>query len=178
MSSDQFTENEELSEEASDAAEEAGEPLPLEDQLAQARAEAEEYLDGWQRARAELANYKKRIERERTEMHSTSRFTVISRFLDLFDDLQRALQNVPPGLDGNEWVQGLALIERKFGGLLEAEGVTEINPAGEHFDPMLHEAITQEESDEHAEGEIIEVVQKGYRLGEKVVRPARVRVAG
>lgn len=182
MSRDQLTEDEELTEEAqdesADAAEEPGEPLTLEEQLAQAQAQAEEYLDGWQRARAELANYKKRVERERSDMQNTSRFHVIARFLNILDDLQRALENAPESLNGDEWFQGLTLIQRKLGGLLEAEGVTEIDPLGEMFDPMLHEAISQEPSDEHEEGEIIEVLQKGYMMGERVVRPARVRVAG
>jgi molecular chaperone GrpE len=182
VSRDQLTEDEELTEKAPDesaeVAEEASEPLTLEDQLVQAQAEAEEYLDGWQRARAELANYKKRVERERSEMHNTSRFHIVARFLDILDDLQRALENAPESLDGDEWFQGLTLIQRKLGGLLETEGVAEMDPAGQMFDPMLHEAISQEPSDEHEEGEIIEVLQKGYMLGERVVRPARVRVAG
>lgn len=184
MSEERLVEGEELTEgdgqpEAAPEAE-SGEEVPLspEEQLAQAQTQAEEYLDGWQRARAELANYKKRVERERAEMYDRSRIPVIARFLSVMDDFERALENAPEMLGGDSWFEGLTLVQRKFAGLLEAEGVTEIETDGQTFDPALHEAISQEASDQHGEGEIIEVVQKGYMLGDQVVRPARVRVAG
>lgn len=184
MSEDQLTENEELAEEAPDqaSAESGAEPeeapLTLEEQLAQAQAKADEYLDGWQRARAELANFKKRVERERAEMYDAARVAVLARFLDTLDDLERALAAVPEKLDGGGWLEGLLHIERKFRGVLESEGVTEIEAVGQFFDPVLHEAISQEASENHEDGQIIDVVQKGYMLGDKIVRPARVRVAG
>lgn len=188
MSAEQFTEGEELTEEAtlppeqdegqSSAQDEAGQPLSTEEQLAEAQAQAAEYLDGWQRARAELQNYKKRVDKERAEMQELARVTVLGRFLDILDDFSRALDNAPEDLDDNGWFEGLSLIGRKFRGILEAEGVTEIDAEGGIFDPALHEAVTREDSEEHEEGEIIEVLQKGYMLGNRVVRPARVRVAG
>jgi molecular chaperone GrpE len=166
-----------FSEATPDAESEAEAPLSLEEQLAQALAQADEYLDGWQRARAELANVKKRMERERNEMYDKTRVPVIARLLNVLDDFERAMENAPESLDGDGWFEGLMHVQRKFAGWLEAEGVTEID-AGEYFDPAIHEAISQEPSNDHEEGEIIEVVQKGYTLGDQVVRPARVRVAG
>jgi molecular chaperone GrpE len=186
LNRDHLTEDEELVEEvpneasaeAEEVVVEAEAPLSPEEQLADTQAKADEYLDGWQRARAELTNYKRRVDRERAEIHATARIPVLARFLDVLDDLERALENAPESLDGDGWFEGLMLVQRKFSSLLEAEGVTEIETAGQMFDPALHEAIAQESSEDHQEGEIIGAVQKGYRLGDHVVRPARVRVAG
>jgi molecular chaperone GrpE len=149
----------------------------LQKELEQAKIKADEYLDGWQRSRAEFANYRKRIDREREQVHQEASGTVIRRFLEVVDDLDRALRNRPQEGEGAEWASGIELVYRKLLSALEAEGVTPMAAEGEDFDPNLHEAISQEPSDEHESGEIIEVVQNGYLIGERVLRPARVRVA-
>jgi molecular chaperone GrpE len=149
----------------------------LKKELEEARSKADEYLDGWQRSRAEFANYRKRIDREREQVHQEASGTVIRRFLDVLDDLDRALKNRPAEGEGAEWAAGIELIYRKLLNILEVEGVTPLEAEGEDFDPNLHEAISQEVSAEHESGEIIEVVQNGYRIGDRVLRPARVRVA-
>jgi molecular chaperone GrpE len=154
-----------------------GEVTALREELESTRAKADEYLDGWQRARAEFANYKKRIERDQTQMAQNTAGSLIKRYLDIVDDLDRALKNRPQGGEGASWAQGIDLIYRKFLAILEAEGVKPIEAEGQPFDPNLHEAITQEESPEHESGTVIEVVQQGYILGDRVLRPARVRVA-
>jgi len=141
------------------------------------RAEAEEYLDGWQRARAEFANYKKRVEREQQESHAIASAKLIVHFLSVLDDLQRALKDRPTQGEAAAWAEGVDLICRKLQALLEAEGVETIPADGAPFDPTLHEAVTHEESGDHHEGQVIEVIQQGYRLGERVLRPALVRVA-
>jgi molecular chaperone GrpE len=146
-------------------------------ELEEVRNKADEYLDGWQRARAEFANYRKRIEREREQVHQEASGMVIRRFLDVLDDLDRALKNRPQEGEGADWAGGIELIYRKLLTALEAEGVTPMEAEGEDFDPNLHEAISQEPSANHESGEIIEVVQNGYLIGERVLRPARVRVA-
>lgn len=153
-----------------------GEETP-EDEATKLRAEAEEYLDGWQRARAEFANYKKRIERERETSRERITGELITRYLGVLDDLERALSKSPEGDACQEWVAGVELIHTKFKMILEAEGVTEIDEEGLRFDPTIHEAISYEESEEHEEGSIIEVTQRGYKLGDRVLRPAMVRVA-
>lgn len=157
-------------------AKEATEALP-EDELAQAKAEAAEYLDGWQRARAEFANYKKRIERETEEARQRITTEFLVKYLGIMDDLERALENAPEDEDMQEWISGIELIYQKFNAILEAEGVEPIEVADERFDPNLHEAISYEETDEFEGGAIIAVTQRGYRLGDRIIRPAMVRVA-
>lgn len=141
------------------------------------KAESAEYLDGWQRARAEFANYKKRIEREQEESRSRVAAEILTRYVGVLDDLERALKDRPKEGEPAAWASGIDLIYRKWLAILEAEGVQPILPEGQTFDPNFHEAVSHETSDEHTEGQIIEVLHQGYRLGDRVLRPARVRVA-
>ncbi len=138
---------------------------------------AEEYLDGWQRARAEFANYKKRILRENIDIRQVARGEVIKLYLDIADDLERALQEKPEVGDGETWAEGIEIIFQKLRARLEVEGIKPMNPIGEEFDPNIHEALMKEESEEYESGQITEVIQEGYWLGDKVLRPALVRVA-
>ena len=149
----------------------------LEEELTKARSEAAEYLEGWQRARAEFANYKKRVERDQALVYQNAASSVIRRYVEVIDDLERALKNRPQEGEGLSWAGGIELIYRKFLAILESEGVTQTDPTGEMFDPNLHEAVTSEDSPDHESGEIIEVLQKGYLIGDRVLRPAMVRVA-
>ncbi|MCI0519278.1 MAG: nucleotide exchange factor GrpE [Chloroflexi bacterium] len=153
------------------------ESAPSQEELNSWQVKANEYLDGWQRARAEFANYKKRVEREQAQAHQNSAANVVRRFLDVLDDLERALSNRPQEGEGAAWAEGVELIARKLAALLEAEGVTAIEAEGQFFDPTLHEAITREENSGLESGQIIAVFKQGYRLGERVIRPAQVRVA-
>ena len=149
----------------------------LQAELSKARSEAAEYLEGWQRARAEFANYKKRVERDQALVYQNAASSVIRRYVEVIDDLERALKNRPQEGEGLAWAGGVELIYRKFLAILESEGVTQMDPTGETFDPNLHEAVTSEDSPDHESGEIIEVLQKGYLIGDRVLRPAMVRVA-
>jgi molecular chaperone GrpE len=149
----------------------------LKAELEELRSEANEYLDGWQRARAEFANYKKRIEREQEEARERIAGEIIARYLGVFDDLERALQERPTEGDGKVWSDGIKLIHQKLKSILESEGVEIVLAEGEPFDPTLHEAISYEESDDHEDGQVIAVVQQGYKLGDRLIRPAIVRVA-
>lgn len=137
----------------------------------------EEYLDGWQRARADFANYKKRIEREKRVAYRRAAGDILTRYLGIVDDLERAMKGRPTEGDPSNWADGIELIFRKFRSVLEAEGVESIDALGQPFDPTLHEAISHEESDEQPAGYVIDVLQQGYRMGEQVLRPALVRVA-
>jgi molecular chaperone GrpE len=145
--------------------------------LADCLAKAAENLDGWQRARADLANYKKRVERERAEAYQHTAGTILARLFPVLDDFDRAMKDAPDDPALRQWVEGMALIQRKLQGIVENEGVKRIEAEGEMFDPNIHEAITHDESENHSEGQVIEVVRKGYRLGDRVLRPALVRVA-
>jgi len=149
----------------------------LQSDLEAAQAQAAEYLDGWQRARADFANYRKRMERDQIMANQAAAGNLIKRFLDILDDLDRALLNRPTEGDGATWANGIELIQRKFNAILETEGVKPIEADGQFFDPNLHEAISQESNPDLESGQIIAIVQQGYLYGERVLRPARVRVA-
>jgi len=144
-----------------------------------ALAKSNEYLEGWQRERAEFYNYKKRMERELSQGGQNAFANAIRRYLDIADDIARALKNKNRPSEGNGaiWAEGIDLIYKKMIGAFEADGVKMIDTDGKYFDPNLHEAISHEDSPNHQSGQIIEVVQPGYTMGERVIRPARVRVA-
>ena len=158
--------------------------IPVEEKLELLKAaleaseeKAAEYLDGWQRAKAEFTNFRKRQERERELSRFETVGRVAKRYLPIVDDLERALSDRPAEGDGAAWSEGIELIYRKLLTILEAEGVTTIEAEGEMFDPNLHEAVMQTESDEHESGQVIEVLQTGYKMGDRVLRPTIVRIA-
>lgn len=146
-------------------------------ELDEARSSADEYLDGWQRARADFQNYKKRIERERKDVYQTAAGNILKRFLDVLDDMELALENRPQDGNGAEFANGIELIYQKLIATLEKEGVSLMDVDGQEFDPAFHEALSSEDSEEYESGKIIAVVKSGYVLGDRVLRPALVRVA-
>lgn len=150
--------------------------IDLEKLLAEAQAKATEYLDGWQRARAEFVNYRKRAEKERDESFQNASAETLRKILPIIDDFDRAISNVPADKADDEIIKGFSLIHRKMLSLLEGTGIKVINPVGEKFDPAFHEAIGQDESSDVPSGHITIVLQKGYVHGDKVLRPALVRV--
>lgn len=149
----------------------------LQQALEASQTKAAEYLDGWQRARAEFANYKKRIERDQAQTYQNAVGSVVKRYLAVVDDLERALQTRPQEGEGAAWSAGIELIYRKMLAALDADGVKVMQAEGQMFDPLLHEAVMQEASPAHQSGQVIEVLQKGYVVGDRVLRPAMVRVA-
>jgi molecular chaperone GrpE len=138
-------------------------------------AKSAENLDGWQRAVAEFQNYRKRMERDREADRASMRGDIIKKFLPVLDDLERALKNRPS--DSGPWIGGIELIHKKLQSILEAEGLKRIEAEGQMFDPNFHEAISHEPADGVESGHVIAIVQNGYTLGERVIRPALVRVA-
>ena len=149
----------------------------LETQLADAQAKTAEYLDGWQRSRADFANYKKRAEQERADAYENAAAETLRKILPVLDDLDRALANVPAEKADDDVIKGFSLIYRKLLNLLEGSGIKIINPLGEEFNPDFHEAIGTDDSSDMASGHISTVLQNGYLHGDKVLRPALVRVA-
>ena len=145
----------------------------LKQALAEAKAAAEANLAGWQRAQADFINYKKRSEQEKGEMGQFANSVLMLNLLPVLDDLERAFISVPPRLAKLSWVDGIRLIERKLWASLEAQGLSQIKALGEPFDPNLHEAVRQ---DKGKEGMVIEEVQKGYILNDRVIRPTMVVV--
>jgi molecular chaperone GrpE len=145
----------------------------LRQELAKEKERAEANLASWQRSAADFQNYKRRVEQEREEIARLSNAALIINLLPMVDDLERALASVDTRLAGMTWLDGLRLIHRKFQALLEMNGVTEIEADGQDFDPNIHEAVTFGPGEEN---KVIAVVQKGYRLGGRVLRPAMVVV--
>jgi molecular chaperone GrpE len=150
----------------------------LEAELEQIKTQSAENLEGWQRSRAEFANYKRRVEAERTELVASAGAEALKRVLPAVDDFERAMQTLPADLKDHPWISGVLLVQRKLNSALEQSGVTliAVNP-GDTFDPNLHEAVTHEESDQFTSEQIIGEVQRGYKLGDRVLRPTMVRVA-
>jgi molecular chaperone GrpE len=157
--------------------EEEEELAALRAELEGVRAQAADYLEGWQRARAEFANYKKRVEVEREQLRRTGTEALLLKLLPVVDDFERAFQALPEESTEPVWVDGFRMILRKLQAILESEDVTPIEAAGQPFDPLWHEAVLQEETEEHPDGYVTEEMQRGYRLGDRVLRPSMVKVA-
>jgi molecular chaperone GrpE len=149
----------------------------LEQELKQARSEMEQWQDRCLRTAAELSNYRKRIEREREQQALRLRGEVLRQLLPIADDFDLALENVPPDFEVLPWVQGLLLIADKIRALLSQSGVEAIPTVGEPFDPVYHDALMQENSDEYPEGIVSGEIRKGYTIGDQVLRPSLVRVS-
>ena len=134
----------------------------LEDQLAREKERAESYYASWQRAAADYQNFKRRVDQERSEYTQIANASLLINLLPIVDDLERALENVDAHLAGLTWLDGVRMIHRKFQALLD-------------FDPNVHEAVMYAEGEA---GKVLNVAQKGYLLGGRVLRPAMVVVGG
>lgn len=161
-----------------DADEAAAEAPTLEEQLAAARQEAAENMDRWQRTAAEFANFKRRQEEQRKLQRDRIKAEVLEGVISALDDMVIAFQHVPDELDGQlvGWVEGFRLVQRKLDKILDDQNVMPISIEGK-FDPNLHEAVSYEANDDHEDGDIIEELRRGYQIGNRVIRPALVRVA-
>jgi molecular chaperone GrpE len=148
----------------------------LQRELDELREQAQQNLHNWQRSAADFANYKRRSEEERSALGEFSKAVLITKLLGVLDDFDRALESIPD--DAHEgWVEGIRLVERKLRNVLESEGVTQIEALGQPFDPNLHEAVVHEETTEYPDNEVTGELQRGYRLRDRVIRPALVKVA-
>jgi heat-inducible transcriptional repressor len=149
----------------------------LEENLAHAEIQAAEYLDGWQRARAEFSNARKRLERERAEAYGKAAIDYAKKVLPILDDFDRALGNVPESIEQDEWYEGIILVSRKMHSILMDLNVERIEAIGQPFDPNIHEALSLTEAEGFESGTVVEELQIGYRLGNRVIRPTLVNVA-
>jgi molecular chaperone GrpE len=163
--------------EPADAEEEVDEVAALRQELDETQAKAAEYLDGWQRARAELSNARKRFQREREQAYTHAKGDVLVQLLPIVDDFERALETLPDNLSTLTWTEGIVLVQRKLQLLLQQAGVTPIEALGQEFDPFLHQAVTHEPSETVPAGHVIAEMQKGYQADERVLRPSVVRVS-
>ena len=146
-------------------------------ELDAARAEAGELRAAWQRSAADFQNYRRRSEQEREASLGLASEALIRKLLAVVDDFDRALEAMPADVQSSGWVEGVWLVERKLRALLESEGVNPIEAVGRPFDPREHEAVVHQETTEAPDGTVIAELQRGYRLRDRVLRPALVAVA-
>jgi molecular chaperone GrpE len=139
---------------------------------------ADDYLAALQRERAEFTNFRRRTAEEREKALGLAGVDLIAKVLSLANDFDRAIETRPAELEGNAWVEGIAAIDRKLRLLLDSEGVTPVDAVpGTPFDPREHEAVVSVPGTGRAEGEIVEEIRRGYRLRDRLIRPALVAVA-
>lgn len=169
---------------AADGARPAADALSVEAQLEAARSEAEDlrrkseaYLDLAQRAQADFVNYKRRTSQELEQKIRDANAALLTQLLPILDDLDRALLNIPADIAEHPWSQGVTLIGQKLGNLLTQQGLEPIGAEGDLFDPRIHEAVAYEEHPTYDEGQVANVYRSGYRLRDRVLRPAQVVVA-
>src|SRR3954464_2046086 len=146
-------------------------------QLEQAQQEATDMKAAWQRTAADFQNYRRRSEQDREQMLGLANEALLSKLLVIVDDFDRAIANMPAELQKMGWIEGIAAIDRKLDLLLASEGLTPIEAVGKPFDPHEHEAVVQEPRTDVAEGTVTAELQRGYRIRDRVLRPAMVAVA-
>jgi molecular chaperone GrpE len=149
----------------------------LKTELEAATTAAEEAEAGWQRARADFANFKRRSEEERDKQAGLASDSLLLKVVALADDFDLAIEHVPEEHRGSPWVEGIGAIDRKLRALLESEGVQPMRTEGQPFDPHTQQAISYEETTEVPDGTVLAELQRGYYVRDRVLRPALVAVA-
>lgn len=143
-----------------------------------AQEKMEEYLNGWKRAKADYSNLKKEFEKKEKEIVQFANATLILEIMPIYDNFKLAWKHIPEEhKKGDDWLKGIEIIKKQFAELLKKLGMEEIPTEGEKFDPELHEAVSQEKVEGKKPGTIIEEIKSGYKLYDKVLEPAKVKVA-
>ncbi len=148
-----------------------------EEEMEALKSEKEQLKSTLQRAQADLVNYRNRAEAERNDLLKYGNSRLLVRLLPILDDFNLALDQAPNSETPEPWLEGFRLIHRKLHSLMDSEGVTQIEAEGKSFDPSEHEALAQQESADHEDGQVMSVVRDGYKLQGRVLRPAQVIVA-
>ena len=151
--------------------------LTLQAELAKVQAQADDYLRQWQRLQAEFDNYRKRTQREKEDIIRYAAEQIIKAMLPVLDNFERAIAASQTNQDFGSFAQGVDMIFRQMFNILAKEGLTPIEAVGQPFDPNLHEAVLRTEAEGQPENTVVEEVQKGYRLKDKVLRPSMVKVS-
>jgi molecular chaperone GrpE len=146
--------------------------------LAELQRQAEDNHSRYLRAQADFDNFRRRTLKEKEELAQYASLKVISQLLPVLDNFERALQTGGEGAESGSFAKGVDMIYRQLNQVLEAEGLKQMEVIGQQFDPELHQAIMQVASEDHDEGIVVEVIQPGYKLKDKVIRPAMVKVSG
>jgi molecular chaperone GrpE len=150
----------------------------LESQVAHEREAATDYMNRWQRAQADFANFKRRSQQEQEQREVQIAGSVVATLLPALDSFERAFATLPPTLRGFSWIDGIALVHLQFHNALAAHGIQPVAAEpGQAFDPLRHESIGEVETAEHPEGHIAVVVQRGYEAKGLLLRPALVQIA-
>lgn len=177
MSNEEQVKDNDMPETASVAAEAEGtEAVDLAQMLVLSQEEAAKNLEGWQRALADLANARKRFEKQSQAAYDNATIALVNKLLPAIDDFERAMDNVPAEVAELSWFDGMNGVLRKMQTILEGINAERITAVGEPFDPNLHDALSTEESDTYESGIILRELVAGYRIGDKVIRPALVIV--
>lgn len=150
----------------------------LQERIQALTAQSEEYMQRLARSQADFDNFRKRTIREKEELGKYASSKLISELVPVIDNFSRALDTNPEGEGSESFVKGVRMIYRQFENVLQAEGLTAMETIGQPFNPEFHQAVMTVESDEHEEGTVVEELQKGYMLKDKVLRPAMVKVSG
>jgi len=148
----------------------------LEKEVKECEKLKDEYLAGWQRTKADFLNYQKQGDKRIETLLSSVKIEWILKMLEIHDNLERAKIHIPKKLEGADWVKGVLQIENQFHGFFKENGVQKIDPEGEQFDPNFHEAVGQIEMKGKEQGIIVEVLEKGYMLNNRVIKPAKVKI--
>lgn len=148
--------------------------MPEENNIENIKKQAQEYLDGWKRAKADYLNLKKEMESQNKEIREWMSKIMIIPFLNIIDGFEKAFSEIPENLKNNPWVEGIEGIKKQFEDYLKTQGVEEIKVKGEKFDPLKHEAVESVEGGES--NVILEELQKGYLINGEILRPAKVKV--
>lgn len=169
---------EEVAQEPKGATEEVTAEAGASAELEKLRAESEDYQQRLLRTQADFDNFRRRTVKEKEELGKYASAKLITELLPVIDNFERALSTAGESTDANSYIKGVEMIFRQLEGVLKTEGLTPMEAEGQPFNPEFHQAIMQVESDEHEDGVVVEVVQKGYLLKDKVLRPAMVKVSG
>ena len=148
----------------------------LSTKIKELEAKIAELTNGWQRTQADFVNYKKQVNDERTTLLKSANYEMIYQLLPVLDNFQLAARHLPREFENNNWAMGIKSIKKQFEQILKDEGLEIIESVGTNFDPNIHEAIEQVESNK-PHGQIIEEVLSGYKFGHQIIRPAKVKVS-
>lgn len=154
----------------------SGEISDIKEKIANLEKEVQDNLAGWQRTKADFLNYKRDQEKVFADFKSFANEDIVLKLLPTVDSFELATKHLPEELKSSDWAKGIMCIKGLFENFLKEVGVNEIRALGEKFDPNLFEAVAEEESEED-EGVVIEEIQKGYRLGERLIRPGKVKIS-
>lgn len=174
---DQAAEEQNPVNDSAESAQEGTEAEVLDPEVAKFKALAEENEKRYLRTQADFDNFRRRTQKEKEDLAKYATTKLITELVPVIDNFERAMSTADSNTDADSFIKGVNMIFRQLEGVLGAEGLTVMNTVGEPFNPEFHQAIMQVESDEYEEGIVVEEVQKGYMIKDKVLRPAMVKVS-